>query len=91
MRRNYSDPVYKAFRTEVLKRDNFRCQMPSCYNSRNLHVHHIQPWAIASSLRYEKDNGITLCKQCHKSVEGKELHFVQTFREIIDGKIQKSS
>ena len=27
MRRNYDDPAYKAFRTEVLKRDKFTCQM----------------------------------------------------------------
>lgn len=87
MKRNYNDPAYKKFRTDVLKRDNFKCQMPGCKSKKNLHVHHIQTWAGASSLRYEKNNGITLCRYCHNSITGKESHYQHLFREIVDGKI----
>lgn len=87
MKRHYEDPAYKKFRIDVLKRDNFKCQMPNCKSSKNLQVHHIQTWANASSLRYDPYNGITLCKYCHNSIKGKEPHYIKTFREIIDGKI----
>lgn len=85
MNRNYDDPAYKKFRIDVLKRDKFKCQMPGCKSKKNLNVHHIKTWAGASSLRYEKSNGITLCRYCHKSITGKESHYEQLFREIIDG------
>ena len=74
--RNYDDPVYNRFRTEVLKRDKFRCKM--CKTSgkkKKLYVHHIRKWASASSLRFDVANGITLCYDCHKQVTGKETHY----------------
>ena len=91
MKRNYDDPDYKKFRIDVLKRDKFKCQMPNCKSKKNLNVHHIQTWSNASSLRYEPSNGITLCKYCHKSITGKEIHYETLFREINNGKIRKGS
>lgn len=83
MRRNYDDPQYEDFRKEVLKRDGRICKMPGCNSRKNLHVHHIRTWAKASSLRYDTSNGITLCKNCHKSITGKESHYEALFLEII--------
>jgi 5-methylcytosine-specific restriction endonuclease McrA len=85
MKRNYADPAYKRFRSQVLKRDKGKCRMPGCKSKRNLNVHHIRTWANASSLRYEVSNGITLCSSCHRSITGKESHYENLFREIIDG------
>lgn len=77
--RNYDDPTYKQFRTEVLRRDKFSCQMCKSSGQRSkgkkLYVHHIRKWASAASLRYETSNGITLCYNCHKEVTGKETHY----------------
>ena len=74
--RDYSDPIYKQFRTDVLKRDKFKCKMCKASGKRSrLHVHHIRKWASASSLRFETSNGITLCYSCHKEVSGKETHY----------------
>ena len=74
--RNYSDPIYKQFRTDVLKRDKFTCKMCKAKGKYvRLHVHHIKKWASASSLRYEVSNGITLCYSCHKEVSGSETHY----------------
>lgn len=87
MRRDYSDPVYKKFRLDVLKRDRFKCQMPGCKSKKNLNVHHINPWSKASSLRYDISNGITLCNKCHQFITGKEHHYINLFREIVDGRI----
>jgi 5-methylcytosine-specific restriction endonuclease McrA len=85
MKRNYDDPAYTDFRKEVLKRDKKTCMMPGCGRKTNLQVHHIQKWSRASSLRYETSNGITLCKYCHYSIKGKENHYENLFKEIVDG------
>jgi 5-methylcytosine-specific restriction endonuclease McrA len=72
MSRNYDDPVYKRARSNVLKRDEHRCQMPSCGSKKRLNVHHIQPWSKASSLRFDENNLITLCRKCHDSIKDME-------------------
>ena len=83
-RRDYSDPVYKQFRLTVLKRDNFTCQMCNIKGKRvRLNVHHIMKWSSASPLRYDVDNGITLCNKCHKEVTGKESHYITYFSEKV--------
>lgn len=83
-RRDYGDPVYKQFRLDVLKRDKYTCQMCNKRGKRvYLNVHHIIKWSSASSLRHDTDNGVTLCRGCHKSVTGKESHYVSYFNEIV--------
>lgn len=84
MKRNYNDKAYEDFRKQVLRRDKKMCKMPGCKNTSGLNVHHIKKWSSAYSLRYEPSNGITLCKQCHKSISGKELHYEALFMEIIN-------
>lgn len=56
---------YKEWRMAVFLRDSFVCQF--C-NVRGvpLEAHHIKEWAYYPKLRYEVDNGITLCVECHK-------------------------
>lgn len=83
MKRNYEDPVYKDWRTKVKRRDKFKCQMPKCGSKKRLQAHHISKWASASSLRYEVDNGITLCYNCHKQVTGHESVYESLFRGLI--------
>jgi 5-methylcytosine-specific restriction endonuclease McrA len=86
-RRDYNDPIYKEFRLKVLKRDKYTCQMCKKKGKRvRLNVHHIMKWSSAASLRYDTDNGITLCSTCHKSVTGKESHYVSYFSQIINRK-----
>lgn len=62
----------KTVQKEVLKRDNYACQMCNkrgCY----LHVDHIQPWAEYVELRFDINNCRTLCVDCHYLVTfGKE-------------------
>jgi 5-methylcytosine-specific restriction endonuclease McrA len=83
MKRNYNDDAYTEFRKYILKRDKRTCMMPNCGRKTNLQVHHIKRWASAHSLRYDPSNGITLCKNCHKSISGKEHHYESLFRELI--------
>ena len=83
MRRDYLDPIYKAFRTEVLKRDHFSCQFPDCGRKSQLEVHHIKTWKECPSLRTDVDNGITLCSYHHRKVSGVEKRYAPLFLAII--------
>tara|TARA_Y100000590_G_scaffold423744_1_gene529931 strand:- start:871 stop:1143 length:273 start_codon:yes stop_codon:yes gene_type:complete len=85
-RRNYSDPVYAEWRKKVYNRDKRRCQMPGCKSKYKIQAHHIKTWSGASSLRYDIDNGITLCKSCHDSINKYESHYEALFTEIVSSK-----
>ena len=82
MKRNYDDPVYAEWRKRVLSRDKYTCQMPNCKKKKNLQVHHIKKWSSASTLRFEIDNGITLCYNCHKEVTNNENFYEPLFQQI---------
>ena len=86
MRRNYDDPVYKDWRRKVYNRDKRRWQMPGCNSRYKLQAHHIKKWSTAAILRYDVDNGITLCRNCHDSINGLESHYESLFNEIVQNK-----
>ena len=67
-----SDSVrdYRNLRETVFKRDGFKCKI--CGSATDLHIHHIKSWAEYPDLRYDPDNCITVCKECHYSLEKKE-------------------
>ncbi|MEK7664606.1 MAG: HNH endonuclease [Patescibacteria group bacterium] len=56
---------YKIWREIIFSRDNWTCQ--KCKNKGGeLNVHHIFNFADFLDLRISIDNGITLCRNCHK-------------------------
>jgi 5-methylcytosine-specific restriction endonuclease McrA len=63
----YKSEKYKNWRLQVFKRDNFTCQRCSQKGS-YLNAHHVKPWGLYPSHRYNIDNGITLCYRCHTYV-----------------------
>ena len=81
--RNYEDPQYKRWRQSVYKRDKYKCQWPKCNKNKNLRAHHIKTWAQYPSLRFEINNGITLCPYHHRCVRKKEDEFVKFFLDIL--------
>ena len=67
-RRNegYYNLQYKLWRESVFKRDDYTCQWcgkRGCY----LEAHHKKLWTDYPELRFDIDNGITLCKDCHNT------------------------
>lgn len=83
MFRNYSDPLYDKFRKQVKIRDKYTCQWPGCKASKKLHVHHIKRWVDSVDLRYNIDNGLTLCKFHHQLINGNEVSYEAVFLKII--------
>ena len=65
--RNFKEPQKKSFawRNQVLIRDNFTCKQ--CGVRFDLQAHHIYSYKHEPDLRYDVNNGITLCSLCHKT------------------------
>jgi len=55
---------YKRWAREVKVRDNFTCQACGIRGVK-LASHHIEAWNHARELRFDVNNGITLCEECH--------------------------
>lgn len=57
---------YHKWKNKCLERDNYTCSY--CCSKDDLIVHHIIPWRVCKDdddLRYDINNGITLCRKCH--------------------------
>lgn len=82
--RDFDDPKYKAWRSQVYKRDRWKCRMPRCPGTdKRLNAHHIKRWADAPALRFAVSNGITLCRTCHQRIWGREEDYEATFTALI--------
>lgn len=56
---------YKQWRSNVLERDSWTCQTCQARGI-ELHAHHIKSWFEYPNLRYDENNGVTLCRSCHE-------------------------
>lgn len=54
---------YKEWAKAVKTRDGFICVI--CRSTKNLHAHHVIPWNERVDLRFNIENGQTLCCSCH--------------------------
>lgn len=81
--RNYNDPLYKTWRQKVRARDKHMCAWPNCKCRKKLQVHHIKRWATVPAMKYDVNNGITLCKEHHDLTKGREESFEPVFYRLI--------
>lgn len=58
---------YKIWRDAVYERDDFTCNRCKKRGG-DLHAHHIKPFSQFPELRFDIDNGMTLCRPCHYEV-----------------------
>lgn len=60
--------LYKEWRKSVFERDDYTCK--ECgLRGVELHADHIKPWAFFDKLRYDINNGRTLCVDCHRETD----------------------
>ena len=57
--------AYTTWRTCVYERDNYTCRRCEDNSGGNLNAHHLYNFSEYPELRFDVDNGITLCDSCH--------------------------
>lgn len=58
---------YKLWRRSVFKRDNYACIL--CGDRSVIQADHIKPFALYPDLRFDVNNGRTLCLPCHRKTD----------------------
>lgn len=58
---------YTNWRESVFERDGYTCQKCKQIGG-NLNAHHIKPFAEFENERFNTDNGVTLCRECHMNL-----------------------
>jgi hypothetical protein len=94
---------YKNWRNLVYERDGFTCQICGLIGNK-LNCHHIEMFSdivkeyelkeyddyINCGKLWDLNNGITLCKNCHISIKGKEKELEKNFKKIINENYEKN-
>ncbi len=84
---------FEDWRKAVFERDNYTCQKCKARSKKGnpvyLEPHHIKQYAFYPELRFDVNNGQTLCKKCHKKIRHyhtfeKELLAKELVKEIAD-------
>lgn len=76
--------IYKKWRKEIFLRDCYTCQKCGKRGG-DLEVDHILPWTFFPELRFDMDNGRTLCLGCHRST----FRIASAWKKMRDGEIRK--
>lgn len=74
---------YKKWRGEVYERDNYTCQLCGKESNGDLEGHHILPFSENHDLIFDVDNGVALCKNCHRQIRHKENEYITYFTNKI--------
>lgn len=78
-----NDPAYQSWRMKVWKRDDFRCVIADDNCNGRIEAHHILSWKEYVELRYNVNNGITLCHAHHPKKRAEEKRLIPQFRGIV--------
>lgn len=82
-RQERNDSAYKEWRKSVRDRDGWLCKMANGDCLGKVVAHHILPWAKFPELRYELNNGITLCNFHHPRKREDEMRLSPYFQSLL--------
>ena len=86
-RRN--DPLYREWRRQVWERDNWKCRINNQDCDGRIIAHHILPWRDFPELRYEVNNGITLCQFHHPRKRIDEQKLIPVFPQMTNEQLEE--
>lgn len=74
---------YDLWRKEVYRKFNWTCNIcgKKC-RGKDIIAHHIKHFSKYPKLRYDVNNGVTLCRSCHKKVH-KEIGYATRFKPAL--------
>jgi len=78
-----NDTAYKDWRKQVWLRDKFTCRIADNNCDGKIEAHHILGWSEYPELRYQINNGITLCHAHHPKKRAEEKRLIPTFQELV--------
>lgn len=82
-RQERNNPEYKQWRKKVWERDKFLCKMLNSDCLGKIEAHHILGWSNYPELRYEVNNGITLCHAHHPRKEDDVAKLSPFFKKML--------
>ena len=85
-RKQRQSKEYNDWRKAVYKRDYWTCQDCKIKQKHPI-AHHLKTWNEYPEERFNKDNGITLCRSCHK-IRHKEIGMKTRFKTQITYKFK---
>lgn len=74
---------YKQWRKSVFERDGYKCKIANKDCVHEVHAHHILRFAEHVNLRFDVNNGITLCKNHHPLGKDEEKKMEPTYKQLI--------
>ncbi|EHH01510.1 DUF6291 domain-containing protein [Paraprevotella clara] len=71
---------YKHWRKNVFRRDNYTCRHCGKYGGK-LNAHHVKPFSTYPDLRFNVNNGVTLCRECHIQLHKLERGWIKYYEK----------
>lgn len=81
-RRHWSSEC-KKWRTTIFTRDNYKCRISNEDCCAYIEAHHILSWKSHPELRFNINNGITLCRVHHPRKRAEEKRLSPYFQELV--------
>jgi len=74
---------FSWWRKQIFQRDSFKCKIDNSDCKGQLEAHHILSWREFPELRFDINNGITLCHAHHPRKRAEEKRSIPTFKELV--------
>lgn len=78
-----NNPNDKEWKRKVYERDSWKCRMNNEECKGRIEAHHILSWNDYPELRYNINNGITLCQAHHPRKRAEEKRLIPFFQGLV--------